>query len=79
MIKITNEEWEIPSQPKVVRRSYSVNASACVSMLNKYYDIKKDGKIVDTVILKEPYTVIGSHEPSGSLLTVAALIDTPCG
>ena len=61
MTKTANEEWEIPSRQKVVRGSYSVNASACVSMLNKYYDIRKDGKIVDTVILKEPYTVIGSH------------------
>ena len=61
MTKTASEEWEIPGRPKVVRGSYSVNASACVSMLNKYYDIKKDGKIVDTVILKEPYTVIGSH------------------
>lgn len=61
MIKTANEEWEIPGRQKVVRGSYSVNASACVSMLDKYYDIRKDGKIVDTVILKEPYTVIGSH------------------
>ena len=61
MIKTANEEWEIPGRQKVVRGSYSVNASACVSMLNKYYDIRKDGKIVDTAILKEPYTVIGSH------------------
>lgn len=61
MTKTANEEWEIPSRQKVVRGSYSVNASACVSMLNKYYDARKDGKIVDTVRLKEPYTVIGSH------------------
>ena len=61
MTKTASEEWEIPGRPKVVRRSYSVDASACVSMLNKYYDIRKDGGIVDTVILKEPYTVIGSH------------------
>lgn len=59
MTKTANEEWEIPRT--VCKPPYSVNASACVSMLNKYYDIKKDGKIVDTVILKEPYTVIGSH------------------
>ena len=45
----------------VYRPPYSVDASACVSMLNKYYDARKDGKIVDTVRLKEPYTVIGSH------------------
>lgn len=59
MIKTTNEEWEIPRT--VCRPPYFVNASACVSMLNKYYDIRKDGKIVDTVRLKEPYTIIGSH------------------
>lgn len=56
MTKTTSEE---PST--VCRPPYSVDASACVSMLNNYYDIRKDGKIVDTVRLKEPYTVIGSH------------------
>ena len=59
MIKTSNEEWEIPRTE--CRPPYFVNASACVSMLNKYYDIRKDGKIVDTVRLKEPYTIIGSH------------------
>lgn len=30
-------------------------------MLNKYYDARKDGEIVDVVTLTEPYNVIGSH------------------
>lgn len=68
MTKTANEEWEIPSRPKVVRRSYSVNASACVSMLNKYYDIKKDGKIVDTVIHER--TIYCNREPAFTLLAM---------
>ena len=56
MTKTASEE---PST--VCRPPYSVDASACVSMLNNYYDIRKDGKIVDTVRLKESYAVIGSH------------------
>ena len=56
MPKTVNEEFRT-----IYRPPYSVDASACVSMLNNYYDIRKDGKIVDTVRLKEPYTVIGSH------------------
>lgn len=30
-------------------------------MLNKYYDARKDGEIVDVVTLTEPYNIIGSH------------------
>lgn len=41
---------------------YSVEASACgVKMLNKYYDARKDGEIVNVVTLTEPYNIIGSH------------------
>ena len=35
--------------------------SARVKMLNKYYDARKDGEIMDVVTLTEPYNVIGSH------------------
>ena len=56
MPKTVNEEFRT-----IYRPPYSVDASACVSMLNNYYDIRKDGKIVDTVRLKESYAVIGSH------------------
>ena len=30
-------------------------------MLNKYYDARKDGEIVNVVALTEPYNIIGSH------------------
>ena len=41
---------------------YSVEASACgVKMLNKYYDARKDGEIVNVVVLTEPYNIIGGH------------------
>ena len=41
---------------------YSVEASACgVKMLNKYYDARKDGEIVNVVALTEPYNIIGGH------------------
>lgn len=41
---------------------YSVEAAACgVKMLNKYYDARKDGEIVNVVALTEPYNIIGSH------------------
>lgn len=56
MLQSANKE---PST--VYRPSYSVDASACVSMLNNYYDAKKDGEIMDVVTLTEPYNVIGSH------------------
>lgn len=43
------------------RSPYSVDASARVKMLNKYYDARKDGEIMDVVTLTEPYNIIGSH------------------
>lgn len=43
------------------RSPYSVGASARVKMLNKYYDARKDGEIMDVVTLTEPYNIIGSH------------------
>lgn len=45
----------------IYRPPYSVDASACVKMLNKYYDARNDGEIVDVVTLTEPYNLIGSH------------------
>ena len=45
----------------IYRSPYSVDASASVKMLNKYYDARKDGEIVDVVTLTEPYNIIGSH------------------
>ena len=45
----------------IYRSPYSVDASAGVKMLNKYYDARKDGEIVDVVTLTEPYNIIGSH------------------
>lgn len=42
---------------------YSADASESVKMLmlNKYYDARKDGEIVDVVTLTEPYNIIGSR------------------
>lgn len=45
----------------IYRSPYFVDASASVKMLNKYYDARKDGEIVDVVTLTEPYNIIGSH------------------
>ena len=45
----------------IYRSPYSVDASASVKMLNKYYDARKDGEIVDVVTLTEPYNIIGHH------------------
>ncbi|MCQ4791017.1 leucine-rich repeat domain-containing protein [Blautia obeum] len=50
----------------IYRPPYSIEASACgvkcgVKMLNKYYDTRKDGEIVNVVALTEPYNIIGSH------------------
>lgn len=45
----------------IYRSPYSVDASACAKMLDKYYDVKKDGEIVDVVTLTEPYNVIKSY------------------
>lgn len=56
MPKTVNEEFRT-----IYRPPYSVDASASAKMLNKYYDARKDGEIVDVVTLTEPYNVIGSH------------------
>lgn len=45
----------------IYRMPYSADASACTKMLNKYYDARKDGEIVDVVTLTEPYNIIGSR------------------
>ena len=45
----------------IYRSPYSVDASDSVKMLNKYYDARKDGEIVDVVTLTEPYNIIGSR------------------
>lgn len=51
-----NEEFRT-----IYRPPYSVDASASAKMLNKYYDARKNGEIVDVVTLTEPYNVIGHH------------------
>ena len=56
MPKTVNEEFRT-----IYRPPYSVDASACVNTLKKYYDARKDGEIVDVVTLTEPYNAIGSH------------------
>ena len=56
MPKTVNEEFRTIYLPP-----YSVDASASAKMLNKYYDARKDGEIVDVVTLTEPYNVIGHH------------------
>lgn len=53
MPKTVNEEFRTMYRPP-----YSVDASASAKMLNKYYDARKDGEIVDVVTLTEPYNVI---------------------
>lgn len=45
----------------IYRSPYSVDVSASAKMLNKYYDARKNGEIVDVVTLTEPYNVIGSY------------------
>lgn len=56
MSKSANEEVRT-----IYRPPYSVDASANAKMLNKYYDARKDGEIVDVVTLTEPYNIIGSN------------------
>lgn len=56
MPKSANEKFRT-----IYRPPYSVDASASAKMLNKYYDARKDGEIVDVVTLTEPYNVIGHH------------------
>ena len=56
MLKTDNEEFKTTYRPP-----YSADTSACAKMLDKYYDVKKDGEIVDVVTLTEPYNVIKSY------------------
>lgn len=56
MSKTVNEEFRT-----IYRPPYTVDASASAKMLNKYYDARKDGEIVDVVTLTEPYNIIGNH------------------
>lgn len=56
MSNTANEEFRT-----IYRPPYSVDASASAKMLNKYYDARKDGEIVDVVTLTEPYNIIGHH------------------
>lgn len=56
MPKSANEEFRT-----IYRPPYTVDASASAKRLNKYYDARKDGEIVDVVTLTEPYNVIGHH------------------
>lgn len=56
MPKSANEEFRT-----IYRPPYSVDASASAKILNKYYDARKDGEIIDVVTLTEPYNVIGPH------------------
>ena len=42
----------------IYRPPYSVDASASAKMLNKYYDARKDGEIVDVVALTEPCQIL---------------------
>lgn len=56
MPKTANGDFKTTYRPP-----YSVDASACAKMLNKYYDARKNGEIVDVVTLTEPYNVIGSY------------------
>lgn len=56
MSNTANEEFRT-----IYRPPYTVDVSASAKMLNKYYDARKDGEIVDVVTLTEPYNVIGHH------------------
>lgn len=56
MPKTVNEEFRT-----IYRPPYTVDALASAKMLNKYYDARKDGEIVDVVTLTEPYNIIGNH------------------
>ena len=56
MPNINNKEFKT-----IYRIPYSADASESVKMLNKYYDARKDGDIVDVVTLTEPYNIIGSR------------------
>ena len=71
MPNIDNEEFKT-----IYRPPYSVDTSECVKMLNKYYDARKDGEIVDVVALTEPYNVIKSHAFENCHIKELTLPDT---
>lgn len=71
MPNIDNEEFKT-----IYRLPYPVDASASVKMLNKYYDVKKDGEIVDVVTLTEPYNVIKSYAFDSCHIRELTLPDT---
>lgn len=71
MPNIDNEEFKT-----IYRPPYSVDTSECVKMLNKYYDARKDGEIVDVVALTEPYNVIKSHAFDNCHIKELTLPDT---
>lgn len=71
MPKTDNEEFKT-----IYRMPYSVDTSASVKMLNKYYDVKKDGEIVDVVTLTEPYNVIKSYAFDSCHIRELTLPDT---
>lgn len=58
------------------RQPYSADTSACAKMLDKYYDVKKDGEIVDVVTLTEPYNVIKSYAFDSCHIKELTLPDT---
>ena len=60
MPKSANEEFRT-----IYRPPYTVDASASAKMLNRYYDARKDGEIVDVVALTEPYNVIDRRATIG--------------
>lgn len=71
MPNIDNEEFKT-----IYRPPYSVDASTCTKMLNKYYDARKDGEIVDVVALTEPYNIIKSHAFDNCHIKELTLPDT---
>lgn len=60
----------------IYRIPYSADTSACTKMLNKYYDVKKDGEIMDVVTLTEPYNIIKSHAFDSCHIRELTLPDT---
>lgn len=66
-----NEEFKT-----IYRPPYSVDTSECVKILNKYYDVRKNGEIVDVVTLTEPYNVIKSHAFDNCHIKELTLPDT---
>lgn len=71
MPKTDNEEFKT-----IYRSPYSADTSACAKMLDKYYDVKKDGEIVDVVTLTEPYNVIKSYAFDSCHIKELTLPDT---